>query len=301
MDREKLISLLGRLPERGSLDSKVIEEVDCGSYLRKTIEYSVERGERVRAFLCMPVGRRDRLPGLFCFHQHGGNRLLGKSEVVGIQGVSDQAYGKELAERGFVTLAADAICFEDRCQNKESPDYNHVHQLHVRLIQGKTLLGKVLSDVSAGIDLLESLPEVDPDRIGFIGHSYGGRVALFAPVFDRRIKASVCSCGSTNYRDMPGIQFDFVVPGILEHGDIEDIARLVEPTNLFITGGDQDEWSIGIDLLLSRAGPAFSRGVIEKYVHPGGHQFAEEMRRRAYEFLDKHLRDQPSNRVPTAD
>ncbi|MCC5807333.1 MAG: acetylxylan esterase [Opitutales bacterium] len=295
MDREKLISLLGRLPEKGSPDLNVIDEVDCGSYLRRTIEYSVERGERVRAFLCMPVGRRERLPALVCFHQHAGNRLLGKSEVVGLLGDSDQAYAKELAERGYITLATDAICFEDRCQNKESPDYNHVHQLHIRLIEGKTLLGKVLSDVSSGVDLLASLPEVDPGRIGFIGHSYGGRVALFAPVFDRRIKSSVCSCGSANYRSMPGIQFDFVVPGILEYGDIEDIVCLIEPANLFITGGEEDKWSVGIDSLVSRAAPSFTRGAIETYVHPGGHNFAAEMRRRAYEFLDKYLNHQPAN------
>ena len=300
MDRGKLISLLGKLPEKCSLDLDVIDEVDCGSYLRRTIEYSVEQGERVTAFLCMPLGRRDRLPGLLCFHQHAGNRLLGKSEVVGLQGDSDQAYAKELAERGYITLATDAICFEDRCQNKESPDYNHMHQLHMRLIEGKTLLGKVLCDVSSGIDLLTSLPEVDPKRIGFIGHSYGGRVALFAPVFDRRIKSSVCSCGSANYRDMPGIQFDFVVPGILEHGDIEDIVCLIEPASLFITGGEEDKWSVGIDSLVSRAAPSFTRGAIEKYVHPGGHTFAGEVRRRAYEFLDKYLNHQPFNKSAQA-
>lgn len=296
MERGKLISLLGKLPEKCSLDLNVIDEVDCGSYLRRTIEYSVERGERVRAFLCMPAGRQERLPGLFCFHQHGGNRLLGKSEVVGLQGDPDQAYAKELAERGYITLATDAICFEDRCQNKESPDYDHVHQLHIRLLEGKTLLGKVLSDVSCGIDLLASLPEVDPDRIGFIGHSYGGRVALFAPVFDRRIKSSVCSCGSTNYRSMPGIQFDFVVPGILEHGDIEDVVCLIEPAHLFITGGKEDKWSVGIDSMVSRAEPSFTRGAIEKYVHPGGHIFSVEMRRRAYKFLDKYLNHESSNK-----
>ena len=287
--RELLISMLGFLPEKVPPAPTVIDEVDCGLFLRRTIEYSVEPNERIQAFLCLPHSRNYSLPAVYCFHQHGGNRLLGKSEVVGLAGDPNQAYAKELAERGFVTLAPDAICFEDRCQNKDSPDYNHVHQLHIRLIRGQTLLGKVLHDVSAGIDVLQEMAEVDAKRIGFIGHSYGGRMALFAPVFDRRLRASVCSCGSTNYRDMPGIQFDFVIPGILHHGDIEDVVRLVNPASLLIIGGKQDEWSIGIGPMVEHAKSAFDKGLIDFEVYPGGHEFSKTMRERAYGFLSRQL------------
>ncbi len=288
--RETFISLLGLLPDQVPVAPLVIDEVDCGLFLRRTIEYTVEAGERIRAFLCLPHARPHPLPAVYCFHQHGGNRLIGKSEVMGLSGDPDQAYAKELAERGYVTLAPDAICFEDRCYDKASPDYSHVHQLHIRLIRGQTLLGKVLTDVSVGLNVLQEMPEVDANRIGFIGHSYGGRMALFAPVFDRRIKASVCSCGSANYRDMPGIQFDFVIPNILRHGEIEDIVRLIDPANLLLLGGDQDEWSIGLTQLVEYARPAFARGLLDFEIYPGGHQFTPEMRERAYAFLAEQLK-----------
>lgn len=297
MTREELISLLGLLPDKAPPAPTVVDEVDCGSFLRRTIEYSVESDERIQAFLCLPHTRSHALPAVYCFHQHGGNRLLGKSEVVGLSGDPDQACAKELAERGYVTLAPDAICFEDRCDNKESPDHNHVHQLHIRLIRGQTLLGKVLHDISAGINVLQDMPEVDSNRIGFIGHSYGGRMALFAPVFDRRIKASVCSCGSTNYRDMPGIQFDFVVPGILRYGDIEDVVRLINPASLLILGGDQDKWSIGIESMVGYARTAFDRGLLDFEVYPGGHQFNTEMRERAYGFLSEQLKHDSGQQI----
>lgn len=289
MNRDTLKNLLGPLPAKAPAETAVIEEIDCGAYRRQLIEYTVEPEDRIRAFLCIPHNIVSPTPAVFCFHQHAGNRLLGKSEVVGLAGDSDQAYASELAQRGYITLAPDAICFEDRCQDKESPDYSHLHELHKRLIRGQTLLGKVLHDVSAGIDLLIDLPDVDPERIGFIGHSYGGRTALFAPVFDRRIKASVCNCGSTNYRDMQGIQFDFIVPGFLQYGDIEDVVRLIEPTNLLILGGDQDHWSIGIEEMAAYAQPAFQQGVLDWEVYPGGHQFTPEMRERAFRFLEDHL------------
>lgn len=289
MNRDALISLLGSLPAKAPPATAVVEEIDCGSYRRQLIEYAVEPGERIRAFLCIPHNIVPPAPAVFCFHQHAGNRLLGKSEVVGLASNPDQAYASELAQRGYITLAPDAICFEDRCHDKEEPGYYHLNTLHQRLIRGKTLLGKVLHDISVGIDLLTTLPEVDPERIGFIGHSYGGRTALFAPVFDRRIKTSVCNCGSTNYRDMSAIQFDYVVPGILQYGDIEDVVRLVEPTNLLILGGDQDNSSIGIEAMAAYAQSAFEHGVLDWEVYPGGHQFTPEMRKRAYQFFADHV------------
>jgi len=293
LTRDTLLRLLGPLPEKVPPAPAVVEEVDCGSFLRQTVEYAVEPGERIRAYLCLPHRAAGPRPAVVCFHQHGGNRLLGKSEVVGLQGDPDLAYAKELAERGFVTLAADAICFEDRCRDTDAPAVAHLDELHRRLIRGQTLLGKVLHDVAAGIDLLQTLAQVDPGRIGFIGHSYGGRTALFAPAFDRRIKASVCSCGSTPYRDMPGIQFDFVVPGILRHGDLEDVVRLVEPASLLILGGDQDDrWGAGIETILDYAKAAFREGALEGALYPAGHAFTTAMRQHAYDFLARHLRDE---------
>jgi dienelactone hydrolase len=289
ISKDKLIELLGVLPKKVPPATTLIEEADCGSYWRKTVEYAVEHNERIRAFLCIPKILSGQSPAVYCFHQHGGNRFLGKSEVVGLSGDGDQAYASELAERGFITLAPDAICFEERCKDKESPDYSHVHELHVRLIRGETLLGKVLHDISVGIDVLQEMPEVNSGQIGFIGHSYGGRAALFAPAFDHRLRASVCSCGSTNYRDMPGIQFDFVVPGILRYGDIEDVVRLVAPSSLLILGGEEDRWGVGIEGMVQYARSAFVSGTLEYGVYPSGHEFSKEMRERAYAFLRDQL------------
>ena len=39
------------------------------------------------------------------------------------------------------------------------------------------------------VDVLQSLSEVDPTRIGSIGHSLGGHNTLFVAAFDERVKA----------------------------------------------------------------------------------------------------------------
>ena len=163
-----------------------------------------------------------------------------------------------------------------------------------RLMDGRTLLGKVLFDMSVGIDILTSLEEVNAEQVGFIGHSYGGRLAMFAPVFDKRIRVAVSSCGSTSFGQMvadeSGIQFDFVVPGLLKYGDLADVVRLVDPASLLILGCENDRWSQEIDSLVQLAATAFTEGVLEAAVFPGKHQFSLAMREQAYGFFDTFLK-----------
>ncbi len=64
-----------------------------------------------------------------------------------------------------------------------------------------TGLGKWVWDVRRIVDYLQTLPEVDHDKIGIIGHSLGGKMALYAAAFDGRIQCAVAS--------EPGVGFQF--------------------------------------------------------------------------------------------
>lgn len=293
MNKNDLLKLLGPFPEKCELSSRVLETVDCGSYLRETIDYAVETNERVKAFFLMPKKRSGRTPAVFCHHQHAGQFDIGKSEVVGLKGDSDQAFGSELAERGYIVIAPDAIAFEER--NWSSPSgHAEYFELTARLVQGRTLLAKVLHDVGVALDYLEKRPEVDADRIGFIGHSYGGRMAIWAPAFDERIKASVSNCGCIDYKASvireTGIQPEFCVPSIMQYGDIEDVVCLVSPRALRIQAADDDKWSRSAEEIYKHALPSFPPDQIELGQYKGKHVFTEEMRRAAYAFLDRHLK-----------
>lgn len=293
MDRPALLKALGELPAKTPLQPATLESVDCGSYVRHKVEYATESGERTRAFLCIPKSASPSTPAIFCYHQHNHNFVLGKSEVVGLEGDPNQAYAAELAQRGFITFAPDAIGFEER--NWSGGTFGTCYyELATRLVQGRTLLAKVLHDVSVGIDYLETVSEVDPQRIGFIGHSYGGRMAIWAPAFDRRIRASVSNCGCVNYKNSlhrdAGIQMEFCVPGILSLGDIEDVVALVAPTPLYISAGEHDKWSRGAQELFNAAEPSFPAGNLKLKIWPCDHLFTEAMRAEAYVFLEEHLK-----------
>jgi dienelactone hydrolase len=213
--------------------------------------------------------------------------------VIGLTGDSDQAYAAELAERGYLTLAPDAIAFEERNWSTK-PGNAEYFSLATRLVQGQTLLAKVIHDVMIGIDYLAERDDVDSSRIGFIGHSYGGRMALWSPIFDERIKASVSNCGCINYKDSlerdAGIQMEFCVPDIMALGDIEDFITLIEPRALMISATSNDVWSRGAQRMFDHASRHFKRGNLALKLYEGPHVFTPEMREEAYLFLDNHLR-----------
>jgi dienelactone hydrolase len=289
---DRLAELIGPGLPRCPLNPTVLSAVDCGAYIRQTVEYAVEEAERIKSLLLLPKNASGTTPAVIAHHQHAGQFDLGKSEVVGLAGNPDQAYGAELAERGYVVIAPDALAFEERNWSAIAGQAEY-YELASRLVRGQTLLGKVLHDVRVALDYLATRPEVDPSRIGFIGHSYGGRMAIWASAFDERIRAAVSNCGCVNYRNSltrdAGIQMAFCVPGILTLGDLEDVLRLAAPRALLIQAAEGDKWSQGAQEMFDHARSAFPEGQLEVKIWPGGHRFSRSMRETAYAFLDRHL------------
>jgi dienelactone hydrolase len=295
IDRAMLMDLLGPFPSRVPLDAHTLEISDCGSYLREKVSYCTEGDERISAYVCIPKERSAKTPAVFCHHQHNSEFTLGKSEVVGLAGNPDQAYALELAQRGFITFAPDAIAFEERNWSGGTFEAEY-YELASRLVRGQTLLAKVLHDASVGVDYLVTRPDVDPDRIGFLGHSYGGRMAIWLPALDRRIRATVSHCGCVGYADSlrrgVGIQMEFCLPGFMHHAEIEDIVALVAPTPLLLSAATEDRWSRGAQRIYEAALPAFANSDLQLLLWPGGHAFTRSMRDAAYRFLEEHLYDQ---------
>lgn len=284
---DEIYKLLKKFPEKVELQSQILEEVDCDSYVRQKVGYYTEKDDWVTAYVCIPKNLKNKAPVVYCHHQHARNFELGKSEVVGLAGDPNQAYAKELAETGYITFSPDAIAFEER---KSGP----FQALAMRLVQGQTLMAKVIHDVQVGIDYLLTREDVDTQRIGFIGHSYGGRMALWMPTFDERIKVSVSNCCCIPYRlsltEDTGIQMEFCIPDIMKWGDIEDIVTAAKGCPLLISATTEDEWSRGAQEVFENI-KAKGKSDVELKLYGGGHIFTKEMRDYAYSFLDKYLED----------
>jgi hypothetical protein len=166
-------SVMGKLPgkeKRCPLDARIDEEVDCGKYVRRLISYASEPESRVPAYLLIPKdvlkGER-KIPAVLCLH--GTDNVLGHGTVVGLGKNANRAYATELAERGFVCLAPNYPLLA-----KYQPDLKKLGW------ESGTL--KAVWDNIRGLDYLESLPFVNANAMGAIGHSLGGHNTVYTAV-----------------------------------------------------------------------------------------------------------------------
>lgn len=114
--RQEIRDFLGFSVPDGPVPFTIIEAVREAGYKRQLIHYHGREGDTIPAYLLMPEGDGP-FPAVLVFHQHNGERHIGKSEMCGLVGDPNLAFGPALAKQGFAVLAPDSICFEDRRRN----------------------------------------------------------------------------------------------------------------------------------------------------------------------------------------
>jgi hypothetical protein len=132
----------------------------------------------------------------------------GKSEPCGLESVPEAVengvyYAAEMAERGLIVLAPDAIAFGERQAAHRNSKYHSADEFFAAQPHG-SVMGKMGFDASRAVDFLEQFPQTKSKRIGCVGHSHGGYGTIFAMLADPRIAAGVVSCGMSHLRDDPG-------------------------------------------------------------------------------------------------
>jgi dienelactone hydrolase len=290
--------VMGPLPDASHkvpLDVQVSEETKTDHYLRKKLTFAVEKGDRVPAYLLVPLERRGKLPAVLCLHETNGN--VGKAGPAGLGGKPNLHYAAELAERGYVTLA---------------PDYPSFGEYPYDFGKGGWQSGslKAVWNNMRAIDLLQSLPEVDPERLGCIGHSLGGHNTMFTAAFDPRIKALVSSCGFTSFPKyyggkLKGWTSDRYMPLIASRYDSDpakvpfdfpEIVASFAPRAFFTNSPlHDDNFEVsGVRDCLAAAQPVYEAlGAKDRLaaIYPDcKHDFPPEARKAAYEWLDRWLK-----------
>ena len=172
-----------------------------------------------------------------------------------------------------------------------------------------SVVGRMLSDHMHGVDLLCSLPMVDPDRIGTIGHSLGGYNSFFLAGVDSRIRAVVSSCGLSPFAGDPDPRrwdkrewFSHLprIGDALDRGEVpfelHEIAALAAPTPFFQWAGQLDHifphWRSVAEASLDLSRLYDWLGAGDRYVGlmgAGDHDFPPAVRAMAYDFLDSWL------------
>ena len=307
---------MGPLPRPKSpvpLNVRVLEEHKEDGYTRRKLAYHTDNPKQpITAWLLLPLppplpsgeGRGEgalentpaqKHPAVLCLHP---TNPLGKDQPAGLTGDASRHYAKELARRGYVTLSPDYPSFGDATKyDFEADDY----------VSGTM---KAIYDNIRSIDLLQSLPEVDGDRIGCIGHSLGGHNTLFTAAFDQRIKAAVTSCGFTTFhkyyggnltgwtspRYMPLIRTKYNLAPDQVPFDFPEVIAAIAPRAVFASAPLHDHnFDIdGVREVISAVRPIYKLlGAPDNLeaAHPNcAHDFPDTERNQAYQFLDRFLK-----------
>jgi len=294
---DSLQQVMGPLPNASRkvpLDLQIIEESRIENVRCIKISFATENNDRVPAYLLIPVDLKGHVPGILCLHQ---TVKIGKEEPAGLGGSPNLHYALELAERGYVTLSPDYPNFGEYIFDPYSNGY-----------LSATMKG--IWNNMAAVDLLQSLPEVDREKIGCIGHSLGGHNALFLAVFDLRIKAVVTSCGFTSFfkyygGDLTGWSHKGYMPRIASiykknpakmPFDFTEIIAALAPRPVFINAPLKDSnFEIsGVYDCVNAAKPVYkllmATGKIVMVNPDSFHDFPPSARESAYSFLDKELK-----------
>jgi dienelactone hydrolase len=314
--RAKVQELLGAPRTRVPLNVEVLDRVDCGSYVREHIVYDTEPHASVTAYVLVPKGARRR-PALMCLHGHA---QAGKDIIANVSGWNlrqrrsiwrfNKDIGVRFASRGYVCLCPDARGWGERsdgffrvsARDRRDPfegkhDPCNMHFLKAQLF-GLNLQWLNTWDDLRGLDYLASRDDVDPERIGAVGHSYGGTRVMYATALDERIKAADISVYLSSFYRYALVQHDTcgsqTVPGILNWCEMADVAALIAPRPLLCETGETDPLFPADEA--RRAFDTIRRcyevaGVPERCEHEvfrGGHMFAAG---RAYGFMNRWLRD----------
>ena len=139
----------------------------------RDIAYASPRGGKVTAYLVVPTGSGP-FAGVLFLHPGQGDRSTFLDEAVA------------LARLGAVALSIDG-------PSRRPPEFAHHHPRTDEGFRSRWI--QAIVDLRRGLDLLASRPDVDPERIGYVGHSYGATLGGVLAGIERRISAYVLMAG----------------------------------------------------------------------------------------------------------
>ena len=245
----KVESLRGPLPERVEPTVEIVESVENDDHTRYLLRIPVSDISTLVAYLLVPkdLASGECHPGIVACHGHA---TYGIDSICGVRGMDEgdnasRAYALSAVREGYVVIAPawwgwvgrdghlDKVGNRDKC---------NVIQMAAAMY-GMNVLDLHIQDGQAALDVLATRPEVDAERLGCLGNSYGGRTTMWLTIFDERIKACIPAGCMNTFRERSlklsscGIQY---LPGILQYGDVPELFCLIAPRPMQLQVGEQD-------------------------------------------------------------
>ena len=168
------------------------------------------------------------------------------------------------------------------------------------------------------MDWIETRPELDAKRVAVVGHSRGGKTALWAGAQDQRfamVVANGSGCGGAKLNDFDCPESEHINQILhnfpnwfcqnyahwigrdreIEH-DADDLLRLIAPRLLYVASGTEDRWAgpPAEKAAWDRAHDVWEQfGCVERmgyHCHEGPHKLRPDDWEKFLDFADRHLK-----------
>jgi dienelactone hydrolase len=199
--RRTFLGLLDELPwSRGAPPFKTTGVIEADDYRIEKLAYESLPGYFVPALLYKPKVISAPRPAVLspCGHSTNG-KAAGPYQILHIN----------LAKRGYIVLTYDPVGQGERSQFWDADRRRSRFDLgcgeHAVIGNLLYLLGTSLAryriwDGIRGLDLLESLGDVDKSKLGCVGNSGGGTLTAYIAALDSRVAVAAICCYITTLR-----------------------------------------------------------------------------------------------------
>ena len=284
-----------------------MSETDAGAYTRRKVRYGNATDDVVWAWLLTPKELTAPAPAVICLPGSFMTPNWGKDAPAGLAGPlvpgDPEAYGADLADRGYVALCPDYPCAGERTSpGLTSHDATELD----RRFPAWSRMGLSTWDVGRAVDFLLTVPEVDPERIGCTGWSQGGLTTVLGAAMDLRISVAVSACGWSPFRgrDLTGYMAPYNFPRLgmyVEESrflpfDLDHMAALIAPRPFLNVNAADDHYVPNreelADAEAALAAYYRSLGVPERFKAmyvPGDHAYTGEVARTSQAWFDRWL------------
>ena len=267
---------------------EIVEEDRPEGVVRQLVRYEVEPGISTEAYLLKPARLAGKAPGVVALHSTVEHSIR---QPAGIEGSPEKAFGLRLARRGVVVFCPRNFLWP--VTGKISAQ-EETKKFLERSPKSKGM-AKMLFDSLVAVDILAGLSEVDPQRLGAVGHSLGAKESLYLAAFDERIKVAVSSEGGIGTKFSNWDALWYLGPTIREKTfmhEHHELLALAAPRPFLLVGGESADGDKGWPFI-EAALPVYELfgkpARLGQFNHRMGHAVPPEAERRIEEWLMTYL------------
>lgn len=272
--------------------SRLIHEVTQRNFKGQIFQLEMEPGVWEKVYVLRPANSARRpapvlIVPFYDIDTPAAIDLGGRNYAIN-RGVNAFAY--TAAQHGYIAVAVRWF------GESYGPSYSEAVANLAERHPGSTGLGKWVADARQVVNFIETLPDADSSRVGIMGHSLGGKMALYASAFEPRIRVTVSSelgvgFKFSNYEDYwyLGEKLGKAPAGMDQH----ELIGLIAPRPFLLIGGDEfdkkESWYY-INAARAVYELSGSGNDIGYFNHHTGHTPSSEAVSVAFDWLDHFLK-----------